>query len=386
MTADGETVDGKACPVCMGMASTELPDPWQGQSLFSDLSTTTNRLGRVACLQCGLVRRRCMPSLRVQRAVFGDEYSLHAHQANEHVRRRQAAVAEWILGSVGYFRVGSVLEVGCGDGSLLKALNSLLPEASFVGVEPAPQSVLQAQRRGFSVTQGFAEDISQHAADLCLSVNVIEHVPNSADFLRSMRRAISTGGRVVVVCPDGDFPNYELLFYDHLYSLESHSLASLCARAGLIALQLKKAPSSLGPFQMVVARPAQAEEPEAPIHRANGALIAAKASYLRAWSTLDQVLLERVGNASRIAVFGNSDIAALLRIYAPSLWAQVEACVIDAEPIADRFIDRPLRLCSSLPQGSTIVLGVRPGNHETIASRLTSDGYRVVRWDDVIAA
>jgi SAM-dependent methyltransferase len=332
------------------------------------------------------VRRRCIPSSRAQRAIFCDDYSLFAEHATEHVRERQARLAAWILGALGDFRVGSAFEVGCGDGSLLEALNGLLPAASFGGIDPAPRSVTQAQRRGISVTTGFSEDISEHSADLCLSVNVIEHVPNTVEFLRSMRRSVSTDGRIVVVCPDGDVPNYELLFYDHLYSFESHSLASLCARADLIALQMKKAPPNLGPFQMVVARPAKDENPQAPITPASGALTAAKASYLRAWSRLENVLLERVGSADHIAVFGNSDVAALLRIYAPSLWACVEVCVIDSEPTADRFIDRPLRPCNSLPPGSSIVLGVRPGNHDAVACRLACKGYRVVRWDDILAA
>jgi len=386
MTACDSTFDNELCPVCLGAELADLPDPWRGESLLSDLRTTAKRLGRAACLGCGLVRRRSIPSSQEQYVIFGDDYSLFAQQPTEHVRERQARLAAWILEAVGDLRLGRIFEVGCGDGSLLEALSGLGPAASCGGIDPAPQSVAQAQRRGLSVTAGFAEDISEHDVNLCLSVNVIEHVPNPVECLRSMKCATSTDGRIVIVCPDGDIPNYELLFYDHLYSFDSHSLASLCARAGLIALQIRKAPPSLGPFQMVVARPATAERPRPGINSASVALTEAKASYLRAWSRLEEVLLERVGNADHILVFGNSDIAALLRVYAPSLWARVEACVVDGEPTADRFIDRPLRAYRSLPPGSSIVLGVRPGHHDTVARRLAQNGHRVVHWNDVIAA
>jgi SAM-dependent methyltransferase len=386
MTAYGRKFDNRLCPVCLGADLADLPDPWRGESLLSDLRTTVKRLGRAACLRCGLVRRRCIPPSREQYGIFGDEYSLFAQQPTEHVRERQARLAAWILEALGDFRLGSVFEVGCGDGSLLEALSVLVPAASCGGIDPAPQSVAQAQRRGLSVTKGFAEDITEHDADFCLSVNVIEHVPNPLDFLRSMKRAASTDGRIVIVCPDGDIPNYELLFYDHLYSFDRHSLAALCARADLMTLQMRKAPSTLGPFQMVVARPATDERPQPAINSANVALTEAKASYLRAWSRLEDALIERVGNADPIVVFGNSDIAALLRVYAPSLWARVEACVVDGEPSADRFMNRPLRAYSSLPQGSSIVLGVRPGHHDAVARRLAHDGHRVVRWNDVVAA
>jgi hypothetical protein len=45
-----------------------------------------------------------------------------------------------------------------------------------------------------------------------------------------------------------------------------------------------------------------------------------------------------------------------------------------------------LRPYSSLPQGSSIVLGVRPGHHDAVACRLADNGHRVVRWNDVVAA
>jgi SAM-dependent methyltransferase len=386
MTAGGEPLDDKLCPACLGPGIASLPDPWRGESLLSDLRTTAKRLGRVACLRCGLVRRGCIPSSRAQNAIYGYEYSLFAQQTTKHVRERQARLAAWILEALGDFRLGTVFEVGCGDGSLLDALSGLVPAASYGGIDPAPQSVAQAQRRGLPVTTGFAEDINERDVDLCLSVNVIEHIPNPVDFLRAMRRTASTDGRIVVVCPDGDIPNYELLFYDHLYSFDSHSLASICARADLTVLQMKKAPPLLGPFQMVVACLATDERPQPAINSASRALTEAKAAYLRAWSRLEEVLLERVGNADKIVVFGNSDVAALLSVYAPLLWARVEACVVDGEPTTDRFIDRPLRAYSSLPQGSSIVLGVRPGHHDAVACRLEDNGHRVVRWNDVVAA
>ena len=386
MTANIRVADGELCPVCFGADFVDLPDPWRGESLLSDLRTTTKRLGRAACLRCSLVRRRRIPLAQAQHAIFGDAYSLFSQQPTAPVRQRQTQLASWILEALGDFRPGKIFEIGCGDGSLLQALAELLPAASFSGIDPAPQSVAQAQSRGVSATTGFAEDIPARDADLCLSVNVIEHVPSPVDFFNSMRRSVASDGRIAVICPDGDVPNYELLFYDHLYSFDSNSLVSLCARADLIALQVTKAPVNLGPFHMLVAHLAKEIKPQAVLTNANTALTEAKASYLHAWSRLDDILLERVGNSEHIVVFGNSDVAALVRVYAPSLWARVEACVVDGKPSVDCFVDRPLRAYSSLPHGSSIVLGVRPGNHGAVARRLAHDGHRVVRWDDIVAA
>jgi SAM-dependent methyltransferase len=323
-----------------------------------------------------------------QRAIFDEAYSLFTTEPTESTRRRQDAMARWIVDALDGFRPASVLELGCGDGSLLEALEAAVPGVTFRGVEPAPRSVAEATRRGVAVSTGFAEALSTGgAADLCLSVNVIEHVARPVDFLRSMRDAVTAGGQVAVICPDGDVPNYELLFYDHLYSMGRNALESLCARAGLVTLRTQKAPAALGPFHMVVARPALDHETPQPIVDPDDVRIAeAKDSYMVTWSRLEGILRERVGGAAPIVVFGNGDIAALLRLYAPAVWDMVDACAVDGRPATARFLDRRLRSYESLPAASVILLGVRPGNHEAVARRLTGDGHRVVRWDDVVAA
>ncbi|HKS22200.1 MAG TPA: class I SAM-dependent methyltransferase [Thermoanaerobaculia bacterium] len=322
-----------------------------------------------------------------QRAIFDEAYSLFTTEPTESTRKRQDAMAGWIVDALDGFRPASVLELGCGDGSLLEALGAALPGVSLRGVEPAPRSVAEATRRGVAVSTGFAEALATGGADLCLSVNVIEHVAGPVDFLRSMRDAVSAGGQVAVICPDGDVPNYELLFYDHLYSMGRNALQSLCARAGLVTLRTQKAPAALGPFHMVVARPAHDDETPQPIVDPDDVRVAeAKDSYMVTWSRLEGILRERVDGAAPIVVFGNGDIAALLRLYAPAVWDRVDACAVDGRPAADRFLDRRLRSYESLPAASVILLGVRPGNHEAVARRLTGDGHRVVRWDDVVAA
>src|SRR5438093_1096741 len=77
--------------------------------------------------------------------------------------------------------------------------------------------------------------------ELAISVNVIEHVLSPHAFLQSLRAAVRDGGHVVVICPDGDVPNYELLFYDHLYSFGSNALLALASAVGLVGIRIEKA-------------------------------------------------------------------------------------------------------------------------------------------------
>lgn len=382
-----ETPADEPCPVCLSRGLKDLCDPWRGQSLISDMQTTPARLGRAACTTCGLVRRRALPAVDEQRAVFDQAYSLFAEPPTEHMRKRQSTIAQWIIDLLGEVSPTNILEFGCGDGSLLEAFSAALPGASLRGVEPAPAAVKEARRRGVEVTRGFAEDLPVGTADLCLSVNVIEHVSQPLEFLRSMRESVVGDGLVVVACPDGDIPNYELLFHDHIFSFNRSALEVLCARAGLVVLKSEKAPPSIGPFQIVLARRARDDEtPRQTINRDGLRVAAMKDAYLTAWSNLEDTLLTRMRDAERVFMFGNSDVTALLRVYAPAVWAATEACVIDGDPAAESFLDRPLRSYGSLPKSQTIILGVRPGSQDAVARRLEQDGHRVVQWNDVVEA
>lgn len=351
------------------------------------MSTTPARLGRAACTTCGLVRRRTLPAADEQRAVFDQAYSLFAEAPTEHMRRRQAAIAQWIIDLLGASSPTKILEFGSGDGSLLEAFAAALPGASVRGVEPAPAAVKEARRRGIEVARGFAEDLPVGTADLCLSVNVIEHVSQPLAFLLSMRKSVVYDGLVIVACPDGDIPNYELLFHDHIFSFNRSALDVLFARAGLVVLKSEKAPPSIGPFQIVLARRARDGEAGLQTIDRDGLRVAAlKDTYLTAWSNLEDTLLTRMGDAERVFMFGNSDVTALLRVYAPAVWAATEACIIDGNPAAGSFLDRPLRSYGSLTKSQTFILGVRPGSQDAVARRLVQDGHRVVQWNDVVEA
>ena len=379
--------DDDLCPVCLSHGLRDLCDPWRGQSLVSDMSTVPDRLGRAACVTCGLVRRRWLPTPDEQHAVFNQAYSLFAEAPSAHAQRRQAAIAQWITEALNGFAPTSILEFGCGDGSLLEAFAAAFPAASLRGVEPAPPAVQQARRRGIEVVAGFAEVAAAGVADVCLSVNVIEHVAQPLDFLRAIRDSVTADGWVVVACPDGDVPNYELLFHDHVFSFSRNALEVLCARAGLIVVGGRLAPTAIGPFQLVVARRARdGERPLAAIDRGGLRIAEAIDAYLAVWSELEEVLLARIGDAEQVYMFGSSDITALLRIYAPAVWALTRACVIDGDPATQTFLDRPLGSYASLQAPQTIVLGLRPGSQDAVARRLAADGHRIVQWNDVVSA
>lgn len=325
------------------------------------------------CLACS-----CAMRVRPVDARIFTDYSLYSHETGGVFEaRRQEAYAGWIARLVD--APESVFEAGCGNGSLMLALRDKWPAAKLTGCEPAHGAAEHARQAGLNVEVGYLEDARPAStAALALSVNVLEHVGDPIGFLRALARR--SYGDVVVVCPNGEIPNVELLFADHLSSLTRSNIAILFAAAGLQVVHQDLAPPSLGAFIMTVGRATESVSISSVV---DSTIIHARFDYLHVWEALDDVLMARIGDTAA-ACFGTGEAAALLRTYAPRAWAQVEACTADETSDA-LFGNTPVVPYNTLkPQ--TILLGTRPSVQPMLVERLARDGHRVVFWSDLIAA
>ncbi len=99
---------------------------------------------------------------------------------------------------------GTALDVGCGTGELLAALESRGWDAR--GVEPLADSAARARERGLDVTASDLADagLPERAFDLVVASHVLEHVPDGPAFLRSLARMAKPGGHVLVESPNWD--------------------------------------------------------------------------------------------------------------------------------------------------------------------------------------
>ena len=100
--------------------------------------------------------------------------------------------------------VGSLLDVGCGGGELLRA--ALARGWRAAGAEPMPQAARLARSRapaadirtGLSSQVGFEE----RSFDVVCAFHVLEHMPDTRAFLRELARLARPGGLVVVETPN----------------------------------------------------------------------------------------------------------------------------------------------------------------------------------------
>lgn len=117
-------------------------------------------------------------------------------------------------------RPGWLVDLGCGDGRLLRALASLFPAGDeahsgrLVGVEISYERARRVQRDGFVLVCGNAESLPfcERSVAVILMIEVIEHLAHPARAVEEVARVLQSDGLLVI-----STPNYPAKrFYDTL--------------------------------------------------------------------------------------------------------------------------------------------------------------------------
>ena len=161
--------------------------------MISDLRVIDEPLAKSICRTCGVVHRRAI----LPAGLFTTGYSLYAHSPGApREAKRQDGYASWIAGQLAT-PPATVLDVGCGNGSLLLALERLWPQAVTRGIDPSPQSIQFARAAGIDARAralGEPSNEQTEPANLVVSVNVIEHTRAPGSFVRDAAKLTVANG------------------------------------------------------------------------------------------------------------------------------------------------------------------------------------------------
>jgi 2-polyprenyl-3-methyl-5-hydroxy-6-metoxy-1,4-benzoquinol methylase len=142
---------------------------------------------------------------------------------------------------------GRLLDIGCGDGTMLEQAMSL--GWSVEGVDFDSKAVDNARSKGLEVHLGAVEDLNLPNAsfDLILMSHLIEHVYDPIGLLRECRRLLTPGGKLIVATPNAESrghtkfgANWLLLHAPrHLYLFNADNLAAMTRKAGFKTIQTR---------------------------------------------------------------------------------------------------------------------------------------------------
>lgn len=98
-----------------------------------------------------------------------------------------------------------VLDVACGRGALVSALQLRQPRMDVAGVELSPTAVAEARSRGLNVTQGDVTKglpFADEHFDCVIFGEVIEHIVDPDAALRELGRVLRRNGTLIVTTPN----------------------------------------------------------------------------------------------------------------------------------------------------------------------------------------
>ena len=140
-----------------------------------------------------------------------------------------------VLAMTNDVRAASILDVGCGEGSLLRALADAHPGATAAGIEVTDNAVALARRNLPGGTFAIA-DITQGRLDLSFDLvvcaDVVEHLVEDDAALRNMAAMTNPGGCVLVATLQGRMRPFEV-GVGHVRNYAPGELEAKMTRAGL---------------------------------------------------------------------------------------------------------------------------------------------------------
>jgi SAM-dependent methyltransferase len=168
------------------------------------------------------------------------------------VADRRISMIERATGSRG----GSLLDVGSGTGEVLMAARERGWRAQ--GVEPERTGAQMARDRGLDVAVATLEQsgLPERSFDVVSAFHVLEHLPDSRTFLRSLSRWARPGGAVVIEVPNWSSVQrrrlgagwFNLRPGEHLVHFSPRTLAGTMRASGIEPVVVRS-PAYVGPPQ-----------------------------------------------------------------------------------------------------------------------------------------
>lgn len=130
----------------------------------------------------------------------------------------------------------TVLEIGCGEGQVLKKLAQM--DLSCVGLEPGPQ-VLQITENNITIIKDFFPSKQVKGTfDLMLHFGVLEHIADPLKFLKEQTKFLNPGGAIFLAVPncenDLKAGDISVFLHEHYNYFTKYGLQKLARAAGLI--------------------------------------------------------------------------------------------------------------------------------------------------------
>jgi SAM-dependent methyltransferase len=259
-------VDPAVCPSC-GRRGVEVfyetrAVPVHSVLLFSTreeaLSYPKGDISLAYCPSCGLITNTAFdPSLHEYSSRYEETQGFSSTFSAFHRKLAEQLVAAYRL------RDKTVVEIGCGKGEFLTMLCELGPNRG-IGFDPAyipERNTSPARDRMTFVTDFYSEKYGHMTGDFICCKMTLEHIPETAEFVRTVRRSLGERKDVTIFFQIPEVRRilaeraFWDIYYEHCSYFSKGSLARLFRVCGFDVLKLWTDYDDQ--YLMIEARPAE---------------------------------------------------------------------------------------------------------------------------------
>jgi len=238
-----------ACTVCGETKATQWRVSWD------HLLGSTKRYRAVRCVRCATRRLDPRPAAAMIAHFYAPETYARAEEAGSEVGKRLDTYMERLAAAVGGGDApGSALDIGCGDGRFLQALQKRGWQVAGTETD-ADAAGLARARTGATITDAPLPPPSDTRYDLVSLLHVLEHVPDPGETLSAVRSLVAPDGKLLLVLPNADSIEaglfgtswYHLDLPRHLWGFTPRSLVRLVETCGFAVQQITYTPFLFAP-------------------------------------------------------------------------------------------------------------------------------------------
>jgi 2-polyprenyl-3-methyl-5-hydroxy-6-metoxy-1,4-benzoquinol methylase len=188
------------------------------------------------------IRSAAVRSATEEKAFYDDMWDRYSHldAASPAAFHRRRLVIE--LATRYAADVSRLLDVGCGQGELLRDLTLRMPAALIAGSDLSERSLVDSRRRNptfelFELDVADPQLPERHPArlrsfDLVTCCEVLEHIPDDQTAARNLASLLAPGGTLIATVPGGKMSRFDHAI-GHQRHYRAEQLESLLTNAGL---------------------------------------------------------------------------------------------------------------------------------------------------------
>lgn len=372
------------CHACGSRGVRSLPEYANLCRVTSDCKPWP-RGGRIGvCRACGTIQKALDHDWWLDADRIYREYTIYyqsdgAEQAvfspvSGQSASRSRRLLERLLGETPFPDTGRLLDIGCGNGALLRAFSRLKPGWRLAGSELSDKyRSLVEQIPGVSTLHVCPPEQIPDSFNVVSLIHALEHIYRPVEFLRRLHDHLLPDGRLIIEVPDVAQNPFDLLVADHASHFTKETAAQALRLAGY---QIETAATDWVPKELTFVARAEEAAP-AGVGRqhhegVNG--VRRQLQWLHRVVSAARAAASAAGGEGRLGIFGTSITATWL---VSELGGDV-GFFVDEDPnrIGREFMGKPIFHPRQVASESQVFLALPPAVAGTVRGRLEADGVR----------